>query len=416
MPSLGRPHAVLLALFVVFAFCISGCESGPGTIAGSTTNPPGGAGGSGSGAVSDSCGASSSGAPSPGASAITTEYLYVGAQPYLFGYKVETSTGLATLAQSFGGAGRGAGRVSFMAITNPAKYLYAFDSYGSELDVYSIGPNGALTPLTGSQFFGYQDLVTGIALTPDGTVLYVSQADQITGFQVDQSTGQLTPLPINNVPGASGAGPGVSGQLAIDPSGCFVYATLDVIGMNGNISAGILAYSIDPATKALTPLANSPFMLGSSSGSISLGMDPTGRFLYIALSGRIAGFSRDSTTGNPNPIGSPLATSNYVNGNANYIVMHPSGKFLLSGDSDGSIATYSIQSTTGALSLIAKTSGPSSCGLRVIDPTGNYLYDSGIDVCQINQSSGVINSVAAGQPFPFPISWAPTSIAIFPAD
>ena len=410
MPSLGRPHVALLALFVVFVFCISGCGSSPGAIAGSTANPPGSGGGNGSGAGSDSCGASSAAAP-----AITTEYLYVGAQPYLFGYTVQTSTGLATLSQSFGGSGRGAGRVSFMAATNPAKFLYAFDTYGSELDGYSIGANGTLTPLNVSQLFGDQDLVTDIALTPDGTVLYVSQADRITGFQVDQSTGQLTPLPVNNVPGATGAGPGVSGQLVIDPSGRFAYATLDVNGMNG-ISAGILAYSIDPATKTLTPLANSPFMLGSSSGSISLAMDPTGNFLYAALSGRIVGFSRDSTTGNLNPIsGSPFATSNYANGNANYIVAQPSGEFLLSGDSDGSIATYCIHSTTGALSLMAKTSGPSSCGLQVIDPTGNYLYDFGIDVCQINQSSGVVNSVAAGQTYPFPTSWSPTSVAIFPA-
>lgn len=44
---------------------------------GSTSNPPAGAGGSGSGATSDSCGVSSSAPSSP---AITTEYLYVGAR------------------------------------------------------------------------------------------------------------------------------------------------------------------------------------------------------------------------------------------------------------------------------------------------------------------------------------------------
>lgn len=406
MAIFRRLQLIVLALGATFA--ISGCGSGPGTIVGSNIPPSSGGN---PGSQSDSCGG-----PPPAIPTVTSEDYYIGAQPWIFTYQIDASTGNGKFIQGL----EVGGRPSIIAITNPAKYLYDWDDYGQTLNGYSVGPNGALSPLKGSPFFTYTPVftstqsflgVTDIKLTPDGTVLYVVLNGHIIGFQVDQSTGQLTQLPIN-----------VSGNaiyMVIDPSGSFAYTAFDTNPVNGLSfadPAGIAAYSIDPATKNLTPLANSPFMLPSNAGTVqSPIMDPGGNFLYVVLSlpnelytSQVAGFARDRATGNLAPInGSPFT-------GLGSIAMHPSGKFLFAENSGGSVGAYCIHSSTGALSLFATTPASTGCGVGLIDPTGNWDVAQG-GVCQINQTTGVITSTSTVFPSPpsaDAISWSPTAWAL----
>lgn len=117
--------------------------------------------------------------------------------------------------------------------------------------------------------------------------------------------------------------------MATDPSGRFLY----VIGGLGN-DTFISAFIIDPSTGVLTAVSGSPFTGGA--GTVSLAVDFTGKFLYSADS---AGDG-----------GSP-----------------PSGN---------SISEFSIDGTTGALTLISQTAcfdlavAPFAlAGIVVTDPT-----------------------------------------------
>lgn len=75
---------------------------------------------------------------------------------------------------------------------------------------------------------------------------------------IDASTGALSP-----VPGSPFATDTLSVEVAVDPSGKFVYVA------NGDPPANnISAFAIDPSTGALTPVPGSPFAVGPNPQSI----------------------------------------------------------------------------------------------------------------------------------------------------
>jgi DNA-binding beta-propeller fold protein YncE len=80
----------------------------------------------------------------------------------------------------------------------------------------------------------------------------------------------------------------------------------------GNVSA----YSIDGTTGALTPVAGSPFPAGF--GSLSVTVDPTGQFAYVANrgfspdNGTVSAYTIDGTTGALTEIaGSPFPAGSF---------------------------------------------------------------------------------------------------------
>jgi 6-phosphogluconolactonase len=101
-----------------------------------------------------------------------------------------------------------------------AQFAYVANSNSANVSAYSIGANGALTPVAGSPF-------------------------------------------------AAGSGP-IS--VAVDPTGKFAY----VVNQNNNTVSG---YSIG-ADGSLTPVKGSPFATGNYPRSVAV--DPTGKFAYVA--------------------------------------------------------------------------------------------------------------------------------------
>ncbi|HEY0781280.1 MAG TPA: beta-propeller fold lactonase family protein, partial [Thermoanaerobaculia bacterium] len=72
----------------------------------------------------------------------------------------------------------------------------------------------------------------------------------------------------------------------------------------------VSAYSLDPATGVLTPLAGSPFSSGGS-GTGSVTVHPNGRFLYTTnkSSNNLSAFTIDSTGALTAVRGSPVAAA-----------------------------------------------------------------------------------------------------------
>jgi DNA-binding beta-propeller fold protein YncE len=101
-----------------------------------------------------------------------------------------------------------------------AQFAYVTNERGNNVSAYSIGADGALTPVPGSPFLAGS-------------------------------------LPV---------------RVAVDPTAKFAYVTNE----NGN---NVSAYGIG-ADGALTPVSGSPFLAGKL--AVGVAVDPTGKFAYVA--------------------------------------------------------------------------------------------------------------------------------------
>ena len=173
--------------------------------------------------------------------------------------------------------------------------------------------NGVLTQLPTSPVSSGQD-GGAAALTVDGTdhFLYVanpsasnpppfaSTVGNLTGFSIDQDTGELKSILGSPFAATNGKNPSA---ITVDPSGRFVYA------VTPGSSFSIWCFQITPENGQLTPVTNSPF--SQAGGEIFALIDPSGNYFYIGseASKGIAGYTYDPSTGVPTVItGSPFST------------------------------------------------------------------------------------------------------------
>jgi len=132
----------------------------------------------------------------------------------------------------------------------------------------------------------------------------------------------------------------------------------------------------------------STFTISTSGvGPQSIAVDPTGKFAYVADEGcgnppiaQVSMYTINSNTGALAPIGIPVV-SNDEGGRA--LTVNPSGKFVYllnwgEGDTAGSISTYAINASTGALTSTPTIYGlcPGLCAPSsvAVDPSGKFAY------------------------------------------
>jgi len=176
------------------------------------------------------------------------------------------------------------GFVCLAAAPLRAQFAYVANDSGNSVSAFSIGANGALTPVPGSPFAaGIGPL--SVAVDPTGKFAYVlnveTPPDFINGTVLAYSIGANGALtPVSGSPFAAGSLPQ---SVAVDPTGKFAYVAN---GLSNNVSA----FSIG-ANGALTPASGSPFAAGP--GPDSVAVDPTGKFAYVAngLSNNVSAFS-----------------------------------------------------------------------------------------------------------------------------
>jgi 6-phosphogluconolactonase len=178
-----------------------------------------------------------------------------------------------------------------------------------------------------------------------------------------------------------------------DPSGRFLYA---------QAQNGIYGYAVDRETGAPTAVPGSPFPAGSNGGFAGniLTTDDRGRFLYATdVSGnQIYAFRIDQQSGALTPIpGSPYATGQMPL----TVAFQGSNNFLYVGNlNSGDISAYAVHADG---SLVSVKGSPFSVGsypfFLLPDQTGDYLYVSivngttaSIASCRINRASGSLQS------------------------
>jgi len=340
-------------------------------------------------------------------------YVVIADSGEVYGYLLNATNGNLTPLEGSPFPNSNYAGLSSIATGAAGRFLYATSQYApSDENVigFSIDrPTGKLSPIPGSPF-GAGAAASAIAIDPSGRFAFVAnfQANNVSAFKIDQSTGALLPIAAYT----AGSNPDA---VTVDPLGKFVY----VANLSSNDVSG---FAINQATGALTPITGSPFATGS--GPRSLAVDPNERFVYVANQGsnNIWGYTINATSGAL----APLGTSPYAVGDAGLtsVTVAPTGAQLYVAGNAG-IYAYSInQNSTdfggttlpptdlyGQLTLVqGSPSGGGSSEFVTVDYTGTFLYSANSgDISGFNFSTGMFKPLSAS---PFATGNAPVSIAL----
>lgn len=229
-----------------------------------------------------------------------------------------------------------------IAITPNGSFLYVLNQGSGNIAAFTVDPtsgNLVAIPPPGNPpptpFFGTLVAPTSIAVSRDGTTLFVASPSQhsITAFAID-SKGVLTQ-------GSSFPAGTSPAFVMAEPTGHFLY----VADSAGN---AVLGFSIQSGG-ALTPIAGSPFAVGSQ--PVAITATPGGTLLYVANQGsnNVSAFVIDSKTGALGAVGgSPFPT-----GGKGPSYLAATGAFLYVTDqTTDDIAAFAIGSN-GALTPVS---------------------------------------------------------------
>ena len=262
-----------------------------------------------------------------------------------------------------------------LATNASGKFLFVANQMSDTVSVFTIGQGATLTEVAGSPYTTVPASVPlpagPVAVATLGNFLYVANqsSNTVAVFQFDSTSGALTPLS----PYFVGTAP--AGLLSVTlpvgtatPQSQFLYVTNS--GSN-NISAFTVC-AIQSQTCAptgtpdgkLTPITGSPFSTGTKPGFMAT--NSTGEFLYTVDTGanQISGFRIAPATGTlttanagtmntgSNPVWAAIrfgstTTATGISTTTDFIYVANSGGSSVSG--------YSLNTTTGQLSLIANT-------------------------------------------------------------
>jgi 6-phosphogluconolactonase len=337
------------------------------------------------------------------------------------------------------------------------------------VSAFSVGVNGALTPVPGSPFptggtggpsaTGSTQIITTLAKH----FVYVTNAGSLTisAFSIDPSTGKLTLVP--GAPFPSGVG-GIGG-LAITPDDKYLIITngslaniaVNSIGTNGTLTPvpgspffGTQAF-VQTADPKVTPdgkflAVSSVTNIGagvvamfniSSAGAVSHGSLPTnagadtGIDCDCASSRLYAGSGRVKLVNGmlvPNPavdgytitngVLAPLAGSPFFAPGGLDVLLSPDGTKLFSSGLSSDISVFNV-APNGALSAIPGSPFPAGLGVDsiAIDDSGKFIYFADVTSHKVGvlhiAANGALTPVP-GSPFPSGSLDGPVGVTVYP--
>jgi 6-phosphogluconolactonase (cycloisomerase 2 family) len=239
----------------------------------------------------------------------------------VFAFAIDAGTGaLQELAPVLPGGNQNGGPLS-QAFDATGHYLYVADPGNSHVAAYAIdAASGALGPVAGGPF-PTPSGPTGIAADPVSGYLYTPSAgaSRLYAFGIADS-GALSALPAPAIPPPLQHPSGI----AIDPRGRFVFvldgALISPASGQGaaQLVNYVLSYAIDPASGTLTGVSGSPFALAvNPSSGANLAIEPSGKFLYWTFYGGGAGVGGELGVAPVDPVsgalGGGIATATELN-------------------------------------------------------------------------------------------------------
>ena len=286
---------------------------------------------------------------------------------------IDSSTG-RTRAEGYG-AHFFANTVPSCATTDPGEnFLYVTmgdtaNINSGDLTIYSIDhATGAITPLSAAPYIVNAPLGC-IVFEPSGKFAYTAGPfsnanNELVSFS-QNSDGTLTEL--NAIPL-----PSELSSVAMDPLGKYLYVASAYIQVGSPAYA--YGYSIDSSSGALSAIPGTPFQLSMYSGAFTF--HPSGSFVYMSNASSIDAYSMDRTTGKLS-LQSTLATCF----NPSALMFSPAGDFAYATCSmntgrdtnSATLESYSV-AANGALTHVNSAPADATALGLVIDPTGKFLY------------------------------------------
>ena len=213
-------------------------------------------------------------------------------------------------------------------------------------------------------------------------------------------------------------------SIAVDPAGKFAYVASEGCSAQGYVSM----YTINPTTGALASIG--PPVPSNDESTDSVTVDPFGKFAYVASSGNVwdddfgsvLTYAINPTTGAlTSTTGGIVGTG--VNGTPeffNSVALDPSGKFAYAADgsdsaSAGGVSMYTINATTGGLASTGTIFAGTDPVTVVVDPAGKFAYvtNSGsndVSMYTIDATTGALASIGTSA-----AGTGPFSVAVDPA-
>lgn len=248
-----------------------------------------------------------------------------------------------------------------------SRFLYVVNSIEETVQGFAIdAATGGLTAV--GLAVATDDAPIYAAATPDGKFLYVANAGTkaigVSGYRINGTTGELTAT----VPAEfATTGDTQPFGIAVDATSTRLYTT------NHH---SISAFTIDPATGALSDVPGTPVAIPDTNLLGTLALTPNGQFLYAAdvQNSSVWEFSV-TASGLPQRIGS-VPTGRYPVG----IAVDSAGRFVYVANwVSNDISRYSITPETGALVAASSTTAmPDGCNPQelAVDAAAQSLFVS----------------------------------------
>lgn len=178
----------------------------------------------------------------------------------------------------------------FTAVDSSNTFLYVTDTPDGEIFIFTIDVSNAVSVLnqTANSPFVEPTHTTAnspISLQVSGAFLYTANNQSISIYGISPIDGSLSTVSGSPVTPAPTFNPQL---LSLDTTGRFIYVT-------GTGTEGVLGYSINAATGALTIIPGGPFAPGSSVTDIL--PNPLGGQMYLLIGGTINVFTVDPNSG-----------------------------------------------------------------------------------------------------------------------
>ena len=230
---------------------------------------------------------------------------------------------------------------------------------------------------------------TGVVLSPHGAHVYVTANldDSLTVFSRNGGDGTLTL--VEEETDGSGGVDGLEGAagVAITPDGSYVYVA-------AQDEDEIARFSRNPTTGAVTYLGVTS--TGSLGGVVGLAIHPSGRFLFASAStdSAINVYSLDSSTGTLTLVETQLdgGLSNRLGGVTGLAVSPDGANLFATGTTDNSVVSFDISTTTGALSFGSERfdgGGGLGGAPDMVGPRGLAVIPDGSQVVVASSVAGV---------------------------